>query len=603
MATVNPAQSVSDPSSPDYDKHSPLYDVTADSSSAYYVGPLVGDAQSGDEIRSGAAAQVDHEIASGWLGSVVDPMTKDSHVQWLYQQRLDQAKQGLDQGLTIRDSGGAPHTLWANASHEQMNAAISQNANSATVAESSEEWVRLGNELATHQKNLASAISASSGDWQGGGGDAAREHLAKVGQWLGSTAKGATLTGRQQQIHSQTLNETQKQMAANPPVRFSVQDANARLQQITDPVQYAAQASQDMQTYRAQQAARDHAAGIMSQFDDTIGSAIATPAFPPPPKLPGSPSGGASGGGAGGDGGAPAGSADAASARQQPLPDGSPAVPGGDGPGGSKAVAFETGDGPGGGSGSGGHGSGGSGSGGANMPPLTMPGGSGGGSPSGFGSPGLPQHDESTKSAGYVPAAATANPPGFTVPDLPQGGSTTGGQARPGFTPPSFTPPPFTPATGGSGSSLGGGIGRGGGINGDSISSRLSGGSGSGSAGGLGGLRGGGLGAGGSGAGGTGGFRTGGVASGGLPPGAGAGAAAEAEALAARNGVAGAAGKGGAAGSPMGGGMGGGRGGKKEDDAEHRLADYLESDDPDLFSAEEAIAPPVIGDWKNKDWK
>jgi hypothetical protein len=49
--------------------------------------------------------------------------------------------------------------------------------------------------------------------------------------------------------------------------------------------------------------------------------------------------------------------------------------------------------------------------------------------------------------------------------------------------------------------------------------------------------------------------------------------------------------------------MGGGRGGKSEEDKEHRLADYLESDDPSIFAAEEVVAPPVIGDWKNKDWK
>ncbi|MEV6628470.1 hypothetical protein AB0M71_46855, partial [Amycolatopsis sp. NPDC051114] len=80
------------------------------------------------------------------------------------------------------------------------------------------------------------------------------------------------------------------------------------------------------------------------------------------------------------------------------------------------------------------------------------------------------------------------------------------------------------------------------------------------------------------------------------------GAAAEAEAAAARN--AGMGGKAGAAGSPGMGGMGAGaRGGKKEDDKEHKAADYLESDDPNFFAGEEAVAPPVIGDWKNQDWK
>jgi hypothetical protein len=47
----------------------------------------------------------------------------------------------------------------------------------------------------------------------------------------------------------------------------------------------------------------------------------------------------------------------------------------------------------------------------------------------------------------------------------------------------------------------------------------------------------------------------------------------------------------------------GAKGGKKEDDKEHKSADYLESDDPNFFAGEEAVAPPVIGDWKNQDWK
>jgi hypothetical protein len=50
----------------------------------------------------------------------------------------------------------------------------------------------------------------------------------------------------------------------------------------------------------------------------------------------------------------------------------------------------------------------------------------------------------------------------------------------------------------------------------------------------------------------------------------------------------------------------GGRGGAKgngDEDKEHRLADYLEPEDPSIFAADEVAAPPVIGDWKNTDWK
>ncbi|MBE1495275.1 hypothetical protein H4696_002375 [Amycolatopsis lexingtonensis] len=655
------AESVSDPSSPDYNPRSPLYDVTADSSSKYYVGPLKTDnSPSGDEIREMATRQVDDEIRRGWLGPVVDPVLRDKKIQELYQQHLDDAKHGLDEGLTMRENGGAPKTLWANATHEQMNEAITQDANPATVAETSEEWVRVGNDLGTHQKTLADAINASTSNWQGDAGDAVREHLAGVGKWLGATAQGATLAGRQQEIHSQALNETQRQMVANPPVQFDLQSTNQRLMSMTDPVQYAAAAGEAMQTYRAQTAARDHAAQIMTQYDETIGAAVATPRFPAPPKLPtatatrqmaGTPAGGGAGAGgaqpllardrmdpaldptasgrtpaeldaagldgAGGAGGSGAGGSGFSGAG----------IPGGGA--GSEGSGFSGSGIPGGGSGSGipGGGAGGSGFSGAGIPAASGGGGAGfnpgsipeipGGSFSGSGIPGssVPGFDDSTTSSGFspsgIPSSGGPGGSGYTPPSIPSipdtsgGGGTTigrGGSPIPGFTPPGIDPITGLPTGTGPGGIPGGGktptIGRLGGINGDSIASRLGGiggGAGGGSLGGIGG---------GSGAGGGSGVGGGvrGTGAGSLSGGAASGAAAEAEALAARN--AATAGKPGAAGSPGMGGMGAGaKGGKGDNDKEHKAADYLESDDPNFFAGEQVVAPPVIGDWKNQDWK
>ncbi|WP_329048052.1 hypothetical protein OG738_37285 [Amycolatopsis sp. NBC_01488] len=654
------AESVSDPSSPDYNPRSPLYDVTADSSSKYYVGPLTTDnSPSGDEIREMATKQIDDEIRAGWLGPAVDPVLRDKKIQELYQQHLDDAKHGLDDGLAMRENGGAPKTLWANASHEQMNDAITQDANPATVAETSEEWVRVGNDLGTHQQTLASAINASTSNWQGHAGDAVRQHLAGVGKWLGATAQGATLAGRQQEIHSQALNETQRQMAANPPVQFDLQSTNQRLMSMTDPVQYAAAAGEAMQTYRAQTAARDHAAQIMTQYDDTIGGAVATPRFPAPPKLPtatasprlaGTPASGGAGtggaqplmprtatdpaldptaagrtpagldaaaldgpGGAGGSGayggaGIPGGGSGTGGSgfSGSGLP--GSGIPGsgipGDGSGGS---GFSGSGIPGGGSGVGGSGIGGSGGSGFTPPNFDTPGTPGGGSFTGAGIPGssMPIGGDSTTSAGFTPSGigGSTGGGGYTPPSIPTipdvsgggGGSIRGGSPLPGFPSPGIDPLTGLPLGTGPGGIPGGGVGtgkmptvgRGGGINGESIASRLGGIGGGGAGGGIGGAGAGGAGMRGAGS---------------LSGGAASGAAAEAEAAAARN--AGMGGKAGAAGSPGMGGMGAGaKGGKKEDDKEHKAADYLESDDPNFFAGEEAVAPPVIGDWKNQDWK
>jgi hypothetical protein len=664
---------VSDPSSPDYDPRSPLYDITADSSSKYYVGPLTTDkSPSGDQIREMATQQVDDEIRRGWLGPAVDPVLRDRKIQDLYQQHLADAKHGLDEGLALRETGGPPRTLWANASHEQMHEAITQDADSAAVAETSEEWVRVGNELGTHQKAVAGAISASTGNWQGGAGDAVREHLAGVGKWLGATAQGATLAGRQQEIHSQALNETQRQMAANPPVQFDLQSTNQRLMSMTDPVQYAAAAGEAMQTYRAQQAAREHAAQIMTQYDETIGGAVATPRFPAPPKLPtatasafsapraggagaggaqqplmartamdqpttartpadlnaaaldGSTGAGGAGGsgiGAGGSGidGSGAGGSGAGGSGAGGSGAGIPGIPGdGSGTGGSGFSG--TGISGGGGSGSGAGGAGGAG---FTPPSFDVPGSPTGGNFSGAGIPGssMPHFDDSTTSSGFSPSGIPAGggtggsgytPPNIPIPDIPNsGGGGRGGSPIPGFTPPGIDPITGLP-TGTGGLNTPGGaklptIGRGGGINGESIASRLGGipGGGGGGGGSLGGIGGGagGAGAGGAGSGGAGAGGAGVRGAGNLSGGTASGAAAEAEAAAARNAMSG-RGAAGAAGSPGMGGMGAGaRGGKKEDDKEHKAADYLESDDPNFFAGEQVVAPPVIGDWKNQDWK
>jgi len=601
------AKSVSDPSSPDYDPHSPVYDVTLDTSSKYYVGPLAGGTPSGDELRAQAVAQVDQEIKDGWFGQAVDPAVRFQKIQEVYDRRLAEAQHGLDHGLSLRQPGAAPKTLWANATHEQMNEAISQNANSVTMAETSEEWVRVGNELAVHQHNLARAIDASTSNWQGSAGDVVREHLAGVGRWLGATAQGATLAGRQQEVHSQTLSETQMRMAANPPVAFSAQEANARLQTITDPAQYAVQAQQDLQTYRAQQAAREHAAQIMTQFDDTIGAAATMPNFPAPPKLPG-----ASGGGGSGaqplmarTQGTPAQPVTAdAPALNTGSPDGAPGAPGG-APGAPGSTPGAPGDVPGipdgssgsgtpGGSPTGGPGSGPGGSGQGFTPqPLNLPDGPSGHGLGQTGAPSVPPLDDTTSTSGFTPTSPSGTPqvPSLNVPGIPGGGGDTvrsgGGQFGPGI-----TPPPFDPTSGISGTSTGGPggsgkvptIGRGGGINGD-IASRL---------GGLGG----GTGPGGTGLGGATANRTGALG-GGLS----GSAAAEAEQLAARNAAASAAGRG-TTGSPMGGMGGAGAHGKKgEEDKEHKSPVYVENDDPELFAADEIVAPPVIGDWTNQDWK
>ncbi|WP_312871326.1 PPE domain-containing protein [Amycolatopsis acididurans] len=599
-----------------------FFDVTADPDSPYYVGPIGHDLLSGDDIRAEVTKQVDEDIAKGWLGDVVTPLARDKEIQDRYEERIAKAREGLDEQIDVRDPGTPPTTMWENASHQQMIDAVTQDADSASVAVTSEEWVALGNELTEHQRNLASAIDDSLSDWQGSGGDAARQHLASVGQWLSSTAKGAKLTGRQQEIHSQALNETQKQMAANPPVQFDAQAANAQLQTITDPVRFAQQAQQYQQTQQEQEAARQQAARIMKQYDETIGGAITTPAFPAPPKLA-APGSATTGGMAARNTASPmlarveaqsatattpqapatpaagqfAGSATGTgSVTAASMPDGG-AVPGGASiPGGGLAAA------------SGGFGGGSSG----------YSGGSSAGGTSGYSGAPLGTGSSSPGTSG-VSGSGGGSYQGVPLPDDTIASSTTGfgtgrtptigysggingdsiasrlGGSSGSYDPPSginggtFNAPPLGGTTG-TGKGLGG-IGSGKGIGGIGES---------GTAGkGLGGVgeSGGGKGVGGAGLKGGGGAGGSAASAGRLAAGAASGAVAAEEAAAARaaGAAAGAGNRSGmAGGAPMahGGKQGGG------EDKEHRVADYLEGD-PELFEGDQVIAPPVIGDWKN----
>ncbi|WP_406633549.1 hypothetical protein [Amycolatopsis sp. WGS_07] len=460
------AESVSDPSSTDYDpRNKDLYNPTLDPSSKYYIGPVrPDDVASGDKLREDATTKID-SIFNGWLLPNVQGKARDQLIQAMYQRNLEESKKNLGKDLEMRDPGAAPHTDWKNATHEQMVEAITSDADPAAVAESSEEWVRIGNELATHQKNLGDAINASTSDWKGEGGDAARVHLANVGKWLGTTAQGASLTGRQQEIHSQALNETQKAMNANPPVKFSAQDANKVLMTIKDPAAYVVAYSSAMKTFNDQQAARDQAAQIMTRYDQTIGGAVATPKFAEPPKLPtarysatqqGTPLGGGGAGAPGGlrvgpDGrpigpdGKPIGPPGTTlGPNGQPIgPDGRPLGPDGKpiGPPGTTVGPDGQPIGPDGkplgGPGGGGYGGGNGGPGGQNPDrrfdpaSLKIPEGGPGGGPGGGGPggsfptvPGSDSDPGSTKAQGFTPP---------NIPPIPGGGNPGGG--NPGFNP------------------------------------------------------------------------------------------------------------------------------------------------------------------------
>lgn len=259
------------------------YDVTADPTSRYYLGPRQASIPSGHQLRAEIAGQVDAETRRGWAGDLFgDP---DSAVNRRYQQAVAGDTARLAEGLQVRQHGGPPSSAYDFMSHEDMNQLINTDAEPATVSAQSEKWVEIGNALAEFQSTFASAINGSTQSWHGAAAENARGFTADLARWVGEAGRGAQLAGNQQQIHSQTLNETQKQMAANPPTSFSMDGALANLQTITDPVAYAQESDAVWQDYENASAARDQAAQLMTDFDTTVGAATTTPVFGPPPTL------------------------------------------------------------------------------------------------------------------------------------------------------------------------------------------------------------------------------------------------------------------------------------------------------------------------------
>lgn len=601
---LDEVMAVSDPNRPGYDPSSPLYDVTADRSSTFFVGPMVGDHKSGDELRAEAIAAIDNVTGppGGFLDLLLGPV-KNTFTQAVYQAKLEASRQELTGNVELRAPGEPPRTMWENASHEQMVAVISSNADSSAVAVTSEEWVRLGNDLSDHQESFGKAINSSLGDWDGMAGDAARRHLAQVATWLGGTAEGAVLTGRQQEIHSQALSETQRVMADNPPVPFSAPEANARLAQITDPAQYAMQFQTELDTFNQQQAARGQAAAVMQRYDETVGGAAVTPRFTAPPSLLRATRVSAPLQGTTADPltvrrNASAGTpADAEMLTRQNLPAGTTAA--GYGTPSNSLPA-------------------------ANLPGVTAQGTpslpsahspaaftapNGVTAPSGVVAPGAftpptAQHLPTAPSGygGNVPGNTTT-PSTFTKPTIP---TSPFGEAepttrilpknRPTSSNPNTPNLPVLPGRGPGGvPPVTGGLPGGG--NGPGVN-RF--GPGSMPGGGPGGIPGGG--APGAGAAGRGGFGPMGGA------GAGAGGAASGVAGGAQGGPGAPGGAGGArglgsGGSPMGGGGAPGGRSRGEDDDEYQGASYLEGD-AEIFAPGEVVSPPVIGDWHgNQDWK
>ena len=541
-------------------RNPPRQDRTQDPDSGTYI-ERRNTAQTGQEVRTQTENRISGEDEQDWwLQRLINQFTRDGRVRDSFNQEMNARAASLAQGIETREGPIMMCYNYLSTPHPQLQAMVTENAVPDDVGTAGDLWIDAGNAMIRFQEGVAAAINSSESDWQGSAGNAARNFMAGVGNWVGSAGQGAQLAGTQTNLQASALADAKRNMPE--PVDFNLDAANQDLQSTTNPFTYAAKLGTYQIQYNRQQAAHEEAAGVVGMYDSGLAGASTMPAFGAPPQLAGdsgqtkvtktkidhtsnqnlynntnttTSTGDERTTGPTDQTTVPPtlqndpGGRDDQNQPQVPDPgDGSDSGSDESGPGGSDS------------SGSGGSGSGGSGSGGSGS------GGSGGGS----GGTTTPSSD--------LPSLPGGGPGSFPPP----GSSNQPGQ-NPNY---AGTPLPI----GGLPGPTGGDFDRG---------------RGSGSGGGPGGR--------GFGPGGSGGYGPGGSqGSPGRGPGLGGvpGGALAAEGAAVRGGPAG------ARGGTGGGMMPPGRRAEDEDDGEHQRASYLVEGDPDaVFGTDEATAPPVIG--------
>jgi hypothetical protein len=175
--------------------------------------------------------------------------------------------------------------LYENVDHPTLKSMVTEGVDPDQVGTIASAWQTAGAKLTQFQDDVAGAINASRGEWQGVAGDLARQFIAGVGLWIGEAGRGAQLAGTQAARHSEALAAARNAMPE--PVPFDVNAANAELRGITDPVQLITRYAAHMEAYAAQQAAQRRAAEVVTAYDAALGDSAVMPAFAPPPSMDG----------------------------------------------------------------------------------------------------------------------------------------------------------------------------------------------------------------------------------------------------------------------------------------------------------------------------
>lgn len=210
--------------------------------------------------------------------------------------------------------------------HKQLKAYVENNLTPTQVSQVSEAYGALAKMFGEFGQHLGSALSKTSGEWEGGAGAGAQGYFVTLARWADANAQNAKLAGDVLAQQSASAVAVKNKMPDEVP--FNWADEFQKWTHAT-PFELADAVKGAFGRQQRSQDAHSEAATVMQQYDTELYQAASKqPAFAPPPKFdtptsaaaapaPGGPavglgdgpgssgSSGSSGGGASG-GGAPA---------------------------------------------------------------------------------------------------------------------------------------------------------------------------------------------------------------------------------------------------------------------------------------------------------
>jgi len=238
--------------------------------------------QTGQQVQERVTAEV-QERYGPFLGMVMQLVEAPHRVNDV----LDaQAAQLKGQVLT-RSAPAQPDAHYIGIPHQQLHESVNNGVDPGAIGEIADVWTQIGNELATFNDNVATAIGSSEADWTGKAGDGARQALANMGNRAGETGTAAQLAGTLFTQQARALSDAKNNVPPPPAQPFDPAASRERLMSITDPIQFVQQAAADQAAFQKQQADHEQAARAVETYDRTVAqTAAAQPAFAPEPPAP-----------------------------------------------------------------------------------------------------------------------------------------------------------------------------------------------------------------------------------------------------------------------------------------------------------------------------